>query len=113
MRVNDDCTNATAIPCGSNVSGSNALALNEVLPGSTCGSTGLTASYKGVWHTVTPNLTGSLTVSACGSDFDNYLRIYTGDCNTLTCVSNVSGVGYADAGCAVTLNNSATGLVES
>ncbi|MBK7602537.1 MAG: fibronectin type III domain-containing protein [Saprospiraceae bacterium] len=106
--VNDDCTNATAIPCGSNVSGSNALALNEVLPGSTCGSTGLTASYKGVWHTVTPNLTGSLTVSACGSDFDNYLRIYTGDCNTLTCVSNVSGVGYADAGCAVTLNNSAT-----
>ncbi|HCA06628.1 MAG TPA: hypothetical protein DEO71_05485 [Chryseobacterium sp.] len=96
---NDTCNTAIAIPCGGTVEGNNALASNDTLPGSTCGSGGTTASYRGVWYTVTAVATGSITVSACGTEFDSYLRVYSGGCSGLTCVGNTSGVGYADGGC--------------
>lgn len=96
---NDTCATAIAIACGATITNNNALATDDTLPTSTCGSTGTTASYKGVWYTVTAVANGPLTISACGSTFDAYLRVYTGDCSTLTCVGNTSGIGYADAGC--------------
>lgn len=96
---NDTCGTAIAIACGATITNTNALATDDTLPTSTCGSTGTTASYKGVWYTVTAVANGPLTISACGSTFDAYLRVYTGDCTTLTCVGNTSGIGYADAGC--------------
>ncbi|MDR2238475.1 MAG: T9SS type A sorting domain-containing protein [Chryseobacterium sp.] len=94
--VNDTCDSAIAIPCGGTVEGNNALAANETLPSTTCGGTGTTASYKGVWYTVTTPTAGSVTISACGSEFDGYLRVYTGNCGNFTCV------GSADGGCSGT-----------
>lgn len=104
---NDTCATALAIPCGGSITGSNALATDDPLPASTCGSSGTTASYKGVWFTVTATQNGPLTISACSSTFDGYLRVYTGDCATLTCIGNVSGAGFADGGCGG-INNAPT-----
>lgn len=106
--VNDTCDTAVAIACNGTVQGVNALAGDETLPASTCGSTGSTASYKGVWYTVTATENGPITIDACGTQYDAYLRVYTGTCGSLTCFSNSSGVGYADTGCAVTLYNAPT-----
>lgn len=102
---NDTCADAIALACDSTITNSNALATDDTLPASNCGSTGTTASYKGVWFTVTAVADGPLTVSACGSTFDAYLRVYTGDCDALTCFSNISGTGYADAGCVGNTNS--------
>ena len=96
---NDTCATALAIPCGGTITGSNALATNDTVPASTCGSTGTTASYKGVWFTVTATQDGPLTISACGTTYDAYMRVYTGTCAALVCIGNVNGAGYADAGC--------------
>ncbi|MBW8360171.1 MAG: fibronectin type III domain-containing protein [Weeksellaceae bacterium] len=97
--TNDTCATAIAIAPNGTVSGNNALATADTLPASTCGSASPTATYNGVWYTVTSQVSGPVTISACGTQFDAYLRVYTGDCTTLTCVANTSGVGYADAGC--------------
>ncbi|WP_082377020.1 T9SS type A sorting domain-containing protein [Chryseobacterium indologenes] len=91
--ANDTCDTAIAIPCGGTVEGNNALAADETLPSVTCGSSGSTASYKGVWYTVTAQSAGSVTISACGAEFDAYLRVYSGSCGNFTCV------GSADSGC--------------
>ncbi|WP_147436456.1 T9SS type A sorting domain-containing protein [Chryseobacterium sp. 7] len=101
--TNDTCDTATAIACNGTAQGVNALAADETLPSSTCGGTTTTASYKGVWYTVKATENGPITIDACGTQYDSYLRVYTGTCGSLTCFSNTSGVGYADGGCAVTL----------
>ncbi|MET3037316.1 T9SS type A sorting domain-containing protein [Chryseobacterium sp. NRRL B-14859] len=106
--TNDTCDTATAIACNGTVQGVNALATDDTLPSSSCGSTGSTATYKGVWYTVTATENGPITIDACGTQYDAYLRVYTGTCGSLTCVGNTSGVGYADAGCSVTLYNAPT-----
>lgn len=102
---NDTCATAAAIACNGSVQGSNALATDDTLPTSTCGGTGTTATYKGVWYTVTATENGPITIDACGTQYDAYLRVYTGDCTTLTCFANTSGTGYADAGCTSNIYN--------
>ena len=98
--TNDTCDTALALACNGTAQGSNAMATDDTLPTSTCGSTGTTASYKGVWFTVTAVNDGDITVSACGTDYDSYLRVYTGDCTTgLTCFANTLNVGYSDTNC--------------
>src|SRR5690606_23873164 len=97
--TNDTCDTAIAIAPNGTVSGNNALATPDTLPASACGGTGTTASYNGVWYTVTSQVSGPITISACGTQFDAYMRVYTCSCSTLTCVANTSGTGYADAGC--------------
>ncbi|TXF77638.1 T9SS type A sorting domain-containing protein [Chryseobacterium sp.] len=97
--TNDTCATAIAIAPNGSVTGNNALATADTLPASTCGSATPTATYNGVWYTVTSQVSGPITISACGTAFDAYMRVYTGDCSTLTCVANTSGVGYADSGC--------------
>lgn len=97
--AHDGCATAQALTCGVPFIGNNTLATNDVLPPSTCGSSGSIATYKGVWFTVTPGTSGPITIDACGTYFDSYLRVYTGDCATLTCFQNTSGIGYADGGC--------------
>lgn len=94
--ANDTCDTAIAIPCGGTVEGNNALAANETLPSASCGATGSTASYKGVWYTVTAQSAGPITISGCGAEFDAYLRVYSGSCGNFTCI------GSADSGCAGT-----------
>ncbi|AKK73591.1 hypothetical protein OK18_14150 [Chryseobacterium gallinarum] len=105
---NDTCDTATAIACNGTVQGVNALATDDTLPSSACGASSTTATYKGVWFTVTATENGPITVDACGTQYDAYLRVYTGACGSLTCFSDTSGVGYADSGCSVTLNNAPT-----
>jgi hypothetical protein len=96
---NDACTGAIDITCSSST-GNNTNAADETLVASTCGGTGTTASYKGVWFSITPTTSGLITVSTCtGTTWDTYLRAYSGSCGTLTCVSNTSGVGYDDDAC--------------
>lgn len=102
--ANDTCATAIAIPCNGIVNGNNAVANDDVLPASACGAT-TAAIYKGVWYTVTATVDGAITVDACGSKFDTYLRVYSGNCSSLVCFANTSGVGYADTGCTVTTNN--------
>ncbi|WP_312078589.1 T9SS type A sorting domain-containing protein [Chryseobacterium sp.] len=103
--ANDTCATAVAIACGGTVQGDNSLATDDTLPTSTCGSTGSTASYKGVWYTVTATENGPITIDACGTQYDSYLRVYTGSCSGLTCFANTDGVGYADAGCTSNIYN--------
>ena len=96
---NDACTGAIDITCSSST-GNNTNAADETLVASTCGGTGTTASYKGVWFSITPTTSGLITVSTCtGTTWDTYLRAYSGSCGTLTCVSNTLGVGYDDDAC--------------
>jgi|GEM_PF-6634719 len=103
----DVWTTAIEIPCGGTVFGNNSLMANETLPPSTCGATGSTASYKGVWYKVTPTVSGAYAVNTCfATEFDTYLRVYTESASVLTCVGNTSGVGYDDDGC----SESAIGL---
>lgn len=95
--ANDDCSNATVIPCDGSVSGNTGGANDDVLPGITCGSTLSTrGNNKSVWFSITPANSGSMTISTCtGTTFDTYMRVYTGDCgNFTTCV------GFDDDGCA-------------
>ena len=81
--VNDECSNATAIQCG------------DAIDGTTVGATidaevffcGTSVTSPGVWYTF--NGDGStVTVSTCNSVGvdDTKLHVYSGDCNTLTCV---------------------------
>ncbi|WP_157844512.1 T9SS type A sorting domain-containing protein [Chryseobacterium sp. Leaf394] len=106
--VNDLRAGAIALNAcaGTTLNGNNALATDETLPASTCGETGSTANYKGVWFTVTPAVNGAVAVETCGSKYDTYLRIYTDNSGTLTCFSNTSGVGYDDDSCAESLYGS-------
>jgi len=86
---NDNCATAAVLPCGGTVTGNNSMAGNEVLPPVTCGTT--SALSYGVWYTITPPSSGSVTIDACGSKFDNYLRVYSGTCGSFTCVTSADG----------------------
>ncbi len=87
--VNDACSGALSLFGTGPVSGSNSAANDDVLPAVTCGTTSIYRN-KGVWYTLTPTTSGSLTVSSCGSTFDTYLRVYSGSgCSSLTtCVAS-------------------------
>ncbi len=75
---NDTCD--TALP----------VALGEVLSGATHAAMG-SSEVPGcehcydpdVWYTFTPLVTGSYTVSLCGSTFDTIVEIFSGDCGGL------------------------------
>jgi hypothetical protein len=41
-----------------------------------------------LWYTFTPEVSGSVGVSTCGSDFDTVLQVFTGDCGSLVPVGN-------------------------
>ncbi|MBL1222839.1 T9SS type A sorting domain-containing protein [Chryseobacterium sp. L7] len=97
---NDTCSGAIAIPCAGTVEGNNALANREVLTGDICGEVAPNAISRGVWYTVKAQTTGTITVSACGTEFDAYLRIYSGSCSALRCI------GAAEDGCEGDYNTS-------
>ncbi|MFZ1335797.1 MAG: hypothetical protein WAR99_10285, partial [Saprospiraceae bacterium] len=82
--ANDLCSGALPIACGASLTGSNANAGDDVTPTPTCGLTGTSGSFKGVWFTVTSPLAGPLTVSACGTNYDTYMRVYGGPCGAFT-----------------------------
>ena len=93
--VNDSCVNAIAVPWTGTISGDNTFATNDALPSVTCGSsTTTTGTYHGLWYTVTPATSGTMTISACVNAFDTYMRIYEGSCGGFTTCT-----GYDDDGC--------------
>jgi hypothetical protein len=53
---------------------------------------------KGVWYSFTPNASGAVTISTCGSDFDTVLAVFTGSCGALTAVACNDDDGPACAG---------------
>jgi WD40 repeat protein len=80
--ANDDCENAEAIACGSVVEGSTANATADEVP--FCGTSNGTGG--GVWYSFTG--TGDqVTASLCGSGYDTKIRVFTGACDALECVT--------------------------
>ena len=75
---NDQCADAialtNAVPHSMNTDGATST---EAPP--TCGS----PFGKGVWYKFTPQASGQVIVSTCGSDFDTVLEVYTGGCGAL------------------------------
>ncbi len=81
--ANNDCVNASALPCGSSVTGSTISATLDG-PNTDCSGNSVAAD---VWYTYTG--TGQdFTASLCGggTDYDSKLDIYTGTCGALVSV---------------------------
>lgn len=82
--VNDDCSGAIAVTCGSSVSGNTALATPDNAP--TCVTT--VGTGGGMWYKVIGN-GGFINASTCSpnTDYDTKLNVYTGSCTAFTCVT--------------------------
>lgn len=80
---NDACANATALTCGQTVTGSTVGATADAV--GTC--TTALGTAPGVWYTLTPANSGSVTVSLCGSGYDTKLGVFSGTCGALVCVA--------------------------
>ena len=77
--ANDECANAEALPCGSDLSGSNGSATSNA----PAGALDCSAPGAGVWYTFTGD--GSLhTISTCDSDIDTQVDIFVSDDGTCT-----------------------------
>jgi phosphatidylethanolamine-binding protein (PEBP) family uncharacterized protein len=81
--INDLCTGALPITCGSTTVGSTAAAsIDAATP--TCITT--LNSAPGVWYTFVGN-GQSTTLSLCGSGYDTKVGVFTGTCAALVCVT--------------------------
>jgi hypothetical protein len=79
---NDVCGGAIAIACGGSESGTTVGTTNDIAP--TCVTTDGTGG--GVWYSYVG--TGDdVTASLCGSGYDTKIRVYTGTCGALSCVT--------------------------
>jgi hypothetical protein len=99
--ANDLCSGAIALACGQTLTGYTFSSTLDNAP--TCNS--VTNTAPGVWYAFTGN-GGTATISLCGSAFDTYLSVYTGNCAGLTCVtasddfcSTQSQVSFTTAPC--------------
>jgi hypothetical protein len=79
--VNDDCSNAISVACGSLVQGTTIGATADVVPSCTGA-----AAAPGVWYSFTGN-GDRFALSLCNADFDTQIGVYTGSCGNLTCVT--------------------------
>lgn len=74
--ANDDCANATALPCGTtNLAGTTVNSAPETV--NTC-----TMSQYGVWYAFTGN--GQISTITLNPSYDMELAIYSGSCGSLT-----------------------------
>ncbi|MCF6128700.1 T9SS type A sorting domain-containing protein [Flavobacterium sp. AS60] len=85
--VNDDCSDAVTVTCGSTTAGTTALATNENMP--VCGISGVTTqNTPGVWYKYVGD--GSdVTVTTCSPTIttgDSRIAVYSGTCGALTCI---------------------------
>jgi len=76
------CLNATEVQCGATVTGNNSSAPDENL--SFYPQCEFGADNNAVWYKVTPPVSGTVTVSTCGSQFYSRVRVYEGPCPSLT-----------------------------
>jgi len=81
--VNDQCSGAITVTCGSSTNGTTVNATTTGDPTATC-VTAITA--PGVWYKFTGD--GSdVTVDLCGATYNSKLSIYTGSCDSLVCLT--------------------------
>jgi hypothetical protein len=83
---NDLCVDATEVECGESYEG-NTDAATSVDGQEYCGTFAPSASNGGVWFSFTSEAGEELTLDLSGSDFDTKLFVYSGECDTLTCVT--------------------------
>lgn len=87
--VNDICTTATNLPCGtSGLVGTTAGSVLETIAVS-----GWTTSGYGVWYTFAGDGNLNTISSTAGSGFDHELSIASGSCGSLTNIASVDLVG--------------------
>ena len=81
---NDLCSGASSVTCGNSYTGST-LGKGNDTPAECVVSSG---TGGGVWYKLTGN-NSNVTISTCntGTDFDTQLRVYSGSCAGLTCVT--------------------------
>jgi hypothetical protein len=82
--LNDECSNAQNISCGSTVSGTLNGANVDVVPNCLTQNNG----EDGVWYSFTGN-NSYVTLSMCNgtTTFDSQLSVYSGECGNLVCVA--------------------------
>ena len=78
----DICTSATVITCGALVSGNTTAFAPDVAP--FCGTGDGTAG--GAWYRFVGN-GQNVTISLCSSAFDTRIRVYSGSCASLQCIT--------------------------
>lgn len=91
--ANDNCAGALTITCGDVMTGNTSNAANDALPAVICGNT-TSGFYRGVWFKYVAAASGPVTFRSCGTNWDTYLRVYTGVCGALN-----SCVIYNDDAC--------------
>ncbi|MEZ4802915.1 MAG: hypothetical protein R2797_09075 [Gelidibacter sp.] len=86
--MNDLCSGAFPIVCGGSDTGNTTFSTSDDLTSNTECSVGIFGSdnVQGVWYTYTAGENGDVTVSTEGSDFDTHIKVFTGACDSYTCV---------------------------
>jgi hypothetical protein len=102
---NDTCANAIPMTAGTVYTTNTANATSTGDPVLDCQGT----AGKGVWYTYTPAVSGTVTISTCGSTFDTVLEVYTGTCGSLTPVICNDDNGPACLGSQASVSFAATG----
>lgn len=83
--LNDDCTSATTLPCGtSNMAGTTAGTVFETISVS-----GWTTSGYGVWYSFAGDGNLNTISTTAGSGFDHELSIASGSCGTFTNIASI------------------------
>ena len=84
--IASSCGNAAVLAVGSTTTGNNATFSDVTPPSGSCGS-GFSGFHNAAWYKIVPPVSGTVAVSTVGNtDFDSYLRVYSGDCSNLSCV---------------------------
>jgi hypothetical protein len=83
LAANDLPCNAEPLTCGVSVSGNTTLATVDVAP--FCGTSDGTSG--GVWYLLNLDGGAQVTLTTCGSAFDTKLRVFSGACDALVCVT--------------------------
>ncbi len=78
----DQCIGSPMLVCGSAVNGNTSAATADVAP--FCGTGDGTGG--GVWYRITGN-GQNITASLCNSGYDTRIRVFTGTCGNLACVT--------------------------
>lgn len=106
LLINDQCAGATPMIVGTLYTANTASATSANDPTPVCGSVG-----KGVWYTITPENSGTIVISTCGSNYDTVLAVYTGNCGSLTALGGACSddEGPSCSGTAASLSFSAVG----
>jgi hypothetical protein len=80
--ANDPCSGAIPIVCGSTISGNTSAASPDLIPA----GCGVYTTEGTLWYSIVG--TGSpMTASTCGLFYNTQISVYTGGCNSLTCVN--------------------------